>query len=60
MTEDIEEFASYIAERGNGMVRCKCGLPVANDKMRMHLESEHKVKIFSDMFEALGKKKSDE
>jgi hypothetical protein len=50
MTEDIEEFAEYIAERGNGMVRCKCGLAVANDKMKRHLESEHMVKLFSDTF----------
>lgn len=55
MSDDIEEFAEYIAERGEGMVRCKCGLAVANDKMKRHLESEHFVKIFSDHFEE-GKK----
>jgi hypothetical protein len=53
MIDDIEEFADHIAEQGEGMVRCKCGLVVANDKMRRHLESEHFVKIISD---ALGGK----
>jgi hypothetical protein len=48
--EDVEQFADYIAERGNGMVRCVCGLAVANDKMKMHLESEHLVKRFSDAY----------
>ena len=51
MTEDIEKYADYIAEYGNGMVRCKCGLAVANDKMKRHLESEHFVKVFSDAHE---------
>ena len=46
--EDIEQYADYISERGNGMVRCKCGLAVANDKMKRHLESEHLVKLLSD------------
>jgi hypothetical protein len=53
MTNDIEEFADYIAERGEGMVRCKCGLAIANDKMRRHLESEHFVKMISDAYEAV-------
>jgi hypothetical protein len=48
VTRKIED---YIAERGNGMVRCVCGLAVADDKMKMHLESEHLVKVFSDLLE---------
>jgi hypothetical protein len=49
------EISNYISEWGNGMVRCNCGLAVANDKMRMHLEGgEHGVKVFSDTF---GKRK---
>ena len=51
MDRKIED---YVAEWGNGMVRCKCGLAVATDKMKMHLESEHLVKIVSDL---LGEKK---
>jgi hypothetical protein len=51
MTEDIEKYADYIAERGNGMVRCVCGLAVANDKMKRHLESEHMVKMISNWHE---------
>ena len=49
MTKNIDD---YILERGEGMVRCKCGLAVANDKMKKHLESEHFVKVVSDLFEA--------
>lgn len=48
--EDVKKYADYIAEYGNGMVRCVCGLAVANDKMKMHLEGEHMVKMFSDAF----------
>lgn len=52
MTDDIKKYAEYIAEYGNGMVRCKCGLAVANDKMGMHLKGEHFVKNVSDIIEA--------
>jgi len=48
LNEDIEKYIDYIAERGNGMVRCVCGLVVANDKMKIHLRSEHRVKMVSD------------
>ena len=54
MSKDIKKYAEYVTEYGNGMVRCKCGLAVANDKMKMHLESEHFMKIISDYHE--GKK----
>lgn len=46
-----EEWHNYVAEWGNGMVRCNCGLAVSTDKMEMHLASEHKVKVFSDAVE---------
>lgn len=49
MTENIDD---YIVERGEGMVRCRCGLICAEDKMLMHLESEHLVKIVSDIWKA--------
>ena len=49
------KIEDYVAEWGDGMVRCKCGLAVATDKMEKHLESEHFVKMFSDHFEE-GKK----
>lgn len=56
MTENIDD---YIVERGEGMVRCRCGLAVANDKMQKHLESEHFVKVFSDIFSGKNKQWKD-
>lgn len=47
MTDEVN-IDEYIVERGNGMVRCRCGLAVTDDKMKMHLESEHMVKVVSD------------
>ena len=39
------------------MVRCSCGLIVANDKLDMHFQSVHALKIISDILK--GKHKND-
>jgi hypothetical protein len=34
------------------MIRCSCGLIVASSKMQKHKESEHFIKMISDVHEA--------